>query len=183
MLFFILIYLYPNIITACEIDECTLITGQCVFRATIGNLCAECGYKGYYRNGECFCNNRLANGNNNCSLPSATNRTRNIERTVFEGTCSPFDSWQLGFWKNTEPGTTGWINNNELDVYVYGTEFPPTSSLCYNEFYLPRPEKVSSSALIYNFTACTQYGGPDPDSSFTNEYEKVLHMLSVRHYH
>ena len=110
---------------------------RCVV-SSYGVNCMECGYAGFINlQSYCQCYDKQANPNAQCSIIYSPDYIQNVNETIYNSTCSCFNSTDLGFFKN------------------------PNCAFCTLEALGPPP----GSTLLP--TECNTYGGQDPQLNST----------------
>lgn len=169
-MFIILIFLLiPFIKSECTPPSCLLPTGECSpidLEMKIGVLCVECNIRGFTKDGgvTCNCTRNDLDPYNGCLTPSTVAIQQNFTLGYFNASCGCYESWTYGAWKSLETNTVKqYVNDIQEKEYRYGSPFPPVCDDCFNIYYGPRPEQITTSQNYFGIQACTQLGGQDPD--------------------
>jgi hypothetical protein len=167
---FILSWILQGVAATCEI--CTLPTGECTTLQEEGVLCSECNFRGYYDQtlAECVCwTSTTFNPSLGCLLTSSLPAiSREFTLEVSNSYCTPHASWDLGWWKLSDPPDSSKLWLGEDFVFIYGKPHPPTCLTCLHDYLGPPPETVTYSAERSQGrgVACNQVGGVNPSNQF-----------------
>ncbi len=137
-------------------DDCTLANGVVIGEPVIGQLCAECNYRGIVSGeGKCRCNDSTMDPNDECATFHIATQTITMNRHTGIAECECYTDSISGFWG---------LSAVE-DDFVYGkTRFPATCNRCATDYYGPIPSAVTASLVSLESTACTAIGGSDPNA-------------------
>jgi hypothetical protein len=158
--------------------NCTLPDNTTTTDEGRGVLCRECLYSGYLnqQTGDCVCLLWQMDPNQQCYGAGLRNRTLSHSPLQHgRAPCVCFTDDEKGYWSSSTEGVQSWANGSYQ--YVYSLTHPPLCDQCLNDYYGPRPETLTYSALQLNSSACVKWGGPDPQLSGLQLRRELINQL------